>query len=160
MQIYVNDAPFCTRDLPEGIAFCTDPTLPFFVNALGEGEFAGIGYGEKQYNRGCPTRVTEEEETLPPEEETETPVPEEPEESTPFDGGLRNPFFPESETSSAPEKRPHGFPDGTAPAETDDGTSGILPDPWEREMYPHPFRDTSPGSRRLPAKRRSGRATG
>lgn len=160
MQIYVNDAPFCTRDLPEGVAFCTDPTLPFFANALGEDEFAGIGYGEKQYNRGCPTRVTEEEETLPPEKETETPVPEEPEESTPFDGGLRNPFFPESETSSVPEKRPNGFPDGTAPAETDDGTSGILPDPWEREMYPHPFRDTSPGSRRFPAKRRSGRATG
>lgn len=51
-QIYVTDAQYVYRKIPEGTLPCVDPRLPFFANALG-GRYSGISYTDKQFNRYC-----------------------------------------------------------------------------------------------------------
>ncbi len=53
MQIYVSDAQYVKRDLPSGVMPETSPSLPYFNNALGVGEYCGISYGDQQFNRYC-----------------------------------------------------------------------------------------------------------
>lgn len=53
LQIYVSDAQYVYRELPSGVMPETSPSLPFFYNALPEGEYCGISYGKQQFNRYC-----------------------------------------------------------------------------------------------------------
>lgn len=53
MQIYVSDAQYVYRELPKDVMPETSPSLPYFNNLFGEGEYGGISYGEKQFNRYC-----------------------------------------------------------------------------------------------------------
>lgn len=53
MQIYVSDAQYVWRDIGRAIMPETSPSLPFFNNLLREGEYSGISYGDRQYNRYC-----------------------------------------------------------------------------------------------------------
>lgn len=52
-QIYVTDAQYVWRELPEAIMPETSPSLAFFNGILKEGEYCGISYGDTQYNRFC-----------------------------------------------------------------------------------------------------------
>ncbi len=53
MQIFVTDAQYTYRELPQGTQPETNPNLPFFANALSENSFSGISYGNTQFNRYC-----------------------------------------------------------------------------------------------------------
>lgn len=53
VQIYVSDAQYVYRDLPKGVIPETSPSLPYFNNAIPEGEYCGISYGKQQFNRYC-----------------------------------------------------------------------------------------------------------
>ncbi|MBE6592753.1 MAG: hypothetical protein E7642_02025 [Ruminococcaceae bacterium] len=53
MQIYVSDAQYVYRELPSDVMPETSPSLPYFNNIFREGEYCGISYGEKQFNRYC-----------------------------------------------------------------------------------------------------------
>ena len=52
IEIFVTDAQYVWKDIGNAIPE-TDPRLPFFYNALPEGEYCGKSYGEQQYNRYC-----------------------------------------------------------------------------------------------------------
>ena len=52
-QIYVSDAQYVWRALPESIAPYFGDDGAFFKNALAENEYCGISDAEKQYNRYC-----------------------------------------------------------------------------------------------------------
>lgn len=120
MKLYVSDAQYTTRELPQGTPFCTDPGLPFFAYALREGEFAGIGYGGKQYNRGSlPCDPDPETVTEPPEpEDSETDEPESvsPEPSSPPHSAPESPMPNRAPAdrkpidSRSPRRRGTGFP--------------------------------------------------
>ncbi|MBP3369717.1 MAG: hypothetical protein J6L85_03090, partial [Clostridia bacterium] len=53
MQVYVSDAQYVKRDLPDGVMPETSPSLPYFNSALVAGEYCGISYGGQQFNRYC-----------------------------------------------------------------------------------------------------------
>lgn len=52
VQVYITDAQYAWRQLPEGVSMNTDPGNSFFANALEPGVYAGIS-GGTQFNRGC-----------------------------------------------------------------------------------------------------------
>lgn len=52
-QVYISDAQYVWRELPDDILPETSPELPFFNNLLEEGEYCGISYGGTQFNRYC-----------------------------------------------------------------------------------------------------------
>ena len=52
VQVYIADAQYAWRQLPEGVSMNTDPGNSFFANALEPGVYAGIS-GGTQFNRGC-----------------------------------------------------------------------------------------------------------
>ena len=52
-QIYVSDAQYVWRDIESDVMPETSPSLPYFNNALREGEYCGISYGDRQFNRYC-----------------------------------------------------------------------------------------------------------
>ena len=53
IQIYISDAQYVWRPLPDGVIPETSQSLPFFNNIFGEDEFCGISYGNTQFNRYC-----------------------------------------------------------------------------------------------------------
>lgn len=53
MQIYVSDAQYVYRELPSDILPGDSDGEPFFINTLPKGDYCGISYTEKQYNRYC-----------------------------------------------------------------------------------------------------------
>ncbi len=53
MQIYVSDAQYVYRELPGDVLPGDSDSEPFFINTLKKGEYCGISYTEKQYNRYC-----------------------------------------------------------------------------------------------------------
>ncbi len=53
MQIYVSDAQYVWREIGRDIMPETSPSLPYFNNAIKEGQYCGISYGESQFNRYC-----------------------------------------------------------------------------------------------------------
>ena len=53
MQIYVSDAQYVYRDLPSDVLPGDSDGEPFFINTLPKGDYCGISYTEKQYNRYC-----------------------------------------------------------------------------------------------------------
>ena len=53
MQIYVSDAQYVWRELSESVMPETSPSLPYFNNIFGVGEYGGISRTEQQYNRYC-----------------------------------------------------------------------------------------------------------
>lgn len=52
-QIFVSDAQYVFYELPSNIMPETSPSLPYFNNILKQGEYCGISYGDKQFNRYC-----------------------------------------------------------------------------------------------------------
>ena len=53
MQVYVTDAQYVWRSLPDNKPMSVDETLPFFANALPWGKYCGISRSKIQFNRGC-----------------------------------------------------------------------------------------------------------
>jgi hypothetical protein len=53
IQIYVNDAQYVWRKLSDDVLPSFSVNEPFFVNMLRKGEYCGISYCEKQFNRSC-----------------------------------------------------------------------------------------------------------
>ena len=53
IQIYVSDAQYVYRPLPDYVLPGAGENEPFFINLLEKGTFCGISYGEKQFNRYC-----------------------------------------------------------------------------------------------------------
>ena len=52
-EVYISDAQYVWRDLPDDVMPETSPSLPYFNNILGEDEYCGISYGTTQFNRYC-----------------------------------------------------------------------------------------------------------
>ena len=52
-EVYISDAQYVWRDLPDDVMPETSPSLPYFNNLLGEDEYCGISYGTTQFNRYC-----------------------------------------------------------------------------------------------------------
>ena len=52
-QVYVTDAQYVWRSLPDNKPMSVDETLPFFANALPWGKYCGISRSKIQFNRGC-----------------------------------------------------------------------------------------------------------
>ena len=44
-QVYVADARYTWRPVPEDYVYPGDPGMPFYINLLGEGKFCGTTYG-------------------------------------------------------------------------------------------------------------------
>ena len=57
-QIYVTDAQYVWRDLPDGGRIELSPSLPFFSKILDEKEYCGISKTEIQFNRACRRHLT------------------------------------------------------------------------------------------------------
>ena len=53
IEVFVSDAQYVWRDLPDDVMPETSPSLPYFNNLLGEDEYCGISYGTTQFNRYC-----------------------------------------------------------------------------------------------------------
>ena len=53
MQIYVTDAQYVYKELPNDVMPETSPQLPYFNNLFGEDEYCGISYTDYQFNRYC-----------------------------------------------------------------------------------------------------------
>lgn len=53
IQIYITDAQYTWRDIGKDTAPQTSPSLPFYNNLLGEGEYSGISNVPAQFNRAC-----------------------------------------------------------------------------------------------------------
>ena len=53
IQLFVSDAQYVWRELPKNIIPETSPSFPYFNNVLRDGEYCGISYGDKQFNRYC-----------------------------------------------------------------------------------------------------------
>lgn len=53
IQVYVSDAQYVYRELPSDVLPGDGDNEPFFINTLKNGEYCGISYSEKQYNRYC-----------------------------------------------------------------------------------------------------------
>ena len=53
IEIYISDAQYVWRELPDDVLPETSPSLPYFNNLLGEDEYCGISYGTTQFNRYC-----------------------------------------------------------------------------------------------------------
>ena len=58
VQIYVTDAQYVWRELPEGTRVELSSSLAFFSNVLGEKEYCGISKTELQFNRACRRHLT------------------------------------------------------------------------------------------------------
>jgi penicillin-binding protein 1A len=52
-KIYISDAQYVWRELPDDVMPETSPSLPYFNNLFGEDEYCGISYGATQFNRYC-----------------------------------------------------------------------------------------------------------
>jgi penicillin-binding protein 1A len=52
-EIYISDAQYVWRELPDDVMPETSPSLPYFNNLFGEDEYCGISYGATQFNRYC-----------------------------------------------------------------------------------------------------------
>lgn len=63
MQIYVSDAQYVCRHLPENIPISTDGSA-YFSKALGKYEYCGISNTATQFNRGCDIHLNYAEEIL------------------------------------------------------------------------------------------------
>ena len=74
VQVYIADAQYAWRQLPEGASMNTDPGNSFFANSLEPGVFSGIS-GGTHFNRGCsshsPSSGTDDEGDDGGSEETE-----------------------------------------------------------------------------------------
>ncbi len=73
--VYIVDAQYITRDLPNGVTPCTDTHKAFFFNALKKGEYCGSSGVLQPFNaychrHSCPEEY-ENEETLPPDTDFE-----------------------------------------------------------------------------------------
>lgn len=71
--IYIVDAQYVYRDLPPGVAPCTDENKPFFANILRNGEYCGSSgvlhpFNAYCHRHSCPEEYADEEtaETEPP----------------------------------------------------------------------------------------------
>lgn len=53
IQVYVSDAQYVWRELPDDVMPGEDDDEPFFINTLEKGDFCGISYTDVQYNRSC-----------------------------------------------------------------------------------------------------------
>jgi penicillin-binding protein 1A len=52
-EIYISDAQYVWRELPDDVMPETSPSLPYFNNLFREDEYCGISYGATQFNRYC-----------------------------------------------------------------------------------------------------------
>ncbi len=52
-QVYVTDAQYVCRLMPDGIPPGMDTDCPYFIRTLEEGTYCGISIGKKQYNCAC-----------------------------------------------------------------------------------------------------------
>lgn len=52
-EVYVSDAQYVYRPMPEGVRLGESYDCPYFVHALEEGRFCGISIGKKQFNAAC-----------------------------------------------------------------------------------------------------------
>ncbi len=64
-QVYVSDAQYAYRLLPDDIPPGEDTDCPYFIHMLQDGTYCGISIGKKQYNCAC---IFHSEDTAPEEE--------------------------------------------------------------------------------------------
>ena len=50
-EVYVTDAEYTAKDVPDGVAFGDNDCVPYFIYAIPEGEYVGISKSKKQFNR-------------------------------------------------------------------------------------------------------------
>ena len=53
IQVYVSDAQYVWRRLPNDVLPGSSDNEPFFINTIRKGDYCGISYSEKQFNRSC-----------------------------------------------------------------------------------------------------------
>ena len=53
IQVYVSDAQYVYRELPSDVLPGSSDNEPFFINTIKKGDYCGISYTDKQYNRSC-----------------------------------------------------------------------------------------------------------
>ena len=53
IQVYVSDAQYVWRRLPNDVLPGSSDNEPFFINTIKKGDYCGISYSEKQFNRSC-----------------------------------------------------------------------------------------------------------
>lgn len=63
MQIYISDAQYVCRHIPENIPISTDGSA-YFSGVLGKNEYCGISNAQEQFNRGCNIHFNYAEEIL------------------------------------------------------------------------------------------------
>ena len=52
-ELFIVDAQYVYRDVPEDVPLCTAENLPYFFHTLDDGDYCGVSETEKQFNRGC-----------------------------------------------------------------------------------------------------------
>ena len=53
IQVYVSDAQYVWKKLPDTVLPSMSDNEPFFINMITKGDYCGISYTDKQYNRSC-----------------------------------------------------------------------------------------------------------
>ena len=53
IQVYVSDAQYVFRELPSTVLPGSSDNEPFFINTIKKGDYCGISYTDKQFNRSC-----------------------------------------------------------------------------------------------------------
>jgi penicillin-binding protein 1A len=53
IQIYVSDAQYVYKKLPSDVLPGSSDNEPFFINSIPKGDYCGISYTDRQFNRSC-----------------------------------------------------------------------------------------------------------
>jgi hypothetical protein len=53
IQVYVTDAQYVWRELPNDVLPGSSDNEPFFINTIKKGDYCGISYTDTQFNRSC-----------------------------------------------------------------------------------------------------------
>ena len=53
IQVYVSDAQYVWKKLPSDVLPGSSDNEPFFINMIEKGDYCGISYTDKQFNRSC-----------------------------------------------------------------------------------------------------------
>lgn len=53
IQLYVSDAQYVWKKLPSDVLPGSSENEPFFINSISKGDYCGISYTDRQFNRSC-----------------------------------------------------------------------------------------------------------
>ncbi|MBO7405343.1 MAG: hypothetical protein J6V24_10320, partial [Clostridia bacterium] len=121
-EVYIVDAQYTFRELPEWTQPSSNKLLPFYANLLQTGQYVGtsVNWGTRPYNSYCVEHGVYKYWT-PPDAETEGAETEEPEEENPDETDETEEWFEDEDPGAEeePVEEPEGSEGSEEPVEPD-----------------------------------------